>query len=363
MTMRDLNLIHIATHADEIFREIRWPEGPTCPVCGGHHYYTCANGRYKCKDCGKIYTIKTDSLFHGSHIPISYWLIALYLMLDGKGISSYELARKLQVTQKTAYYMLMRLRVSMSQDDTILDGEVAMDEIYVGGTWKNFCLSKRQALLEKFKLPKHAKTPTEKMAVANAVNARYKTPVYGMNDGQKIVLQAMPNPIRPDDVIDCFNKHTKSEGLAVSDCSRLYDNWKLHTGYDLHCNNHSKGQYVADNGSSSNRIEGEFGWLHRTNVFVQVHQRRCYVQLYLNEFAFRFNHRGMTITDKLTAAIKGCTHKVNRDTLRRLNDEEYKLLRYEDWFDPVKFFNECGALVTEVKRDGMVYRREEFVRT
>lgn len=93
--MRDLNLIHIATHAGEIFREIRWPEGPTCPVCGGHHYYTCANGRYKCKDCGKIYTFMTDSLFHGSHIPISYWLMSLYLVLDGKGISSYELTRKL----------------------------------------------------------------------------------------------------------------------------------------------------------------------------------------------------------------------------------------------------------------------------
>lgn len=250
--------------------------------------------------------------------------------------------------------------MAMTQDDTVLEGEVAMDEIYVGGTWKNFCLAKKQMLLEKFHLPKHQRTVAEKIAVANAVNARYKTPVYGMTDGQQLVLQVMPNPIRPSDVIDCFNQHTKDSGKAVSDCSVLYTDWKLHTGYELATNNHSKGQFVAENGSSSNRIEGEFSWLHRTNVFVQVHQRRCYVQLYLNEFAFRYNHRNEPIIDKLKVAIKKCSRRYDRDILRRLNDEEDKLLRKEDWFNPVKFFRENGGFVREIKRDGVVYRREEF---
>lgn len=352
------NLVYIATHAEEIFLDLIWPDGPTCPCCKSHSYYKMGDGRYKCKDCGKIYSPKTDTIFHRSHVSLANWLIALYLMLDGKGISSIELGRKIGVTQKTAWFMLCKLRFMFDQSDTVLEGEIAMDEVYVGGTWKNFCLKKRQALLSKYKLPQHPKTVKEKMALAQAVNCRYKSPVFGMNDGEKLVLRVMPNPVVDEDVISIFNTHTLNEGWSVSDCSHLYDNWKLMTGYDISHNNHSKGQYVAEDGRSSNRIEGEFSWVKRGTVFNHVHMSKRLLQLYLNEHAFRFCNRAKSIIEKLRQAFQKVRIRFNRDDLKAYNSLSGFPIRQENWFDPWEFFKTYP--IREVVRNGVVYRAEEF---
>lgn len=358
---KDWNLIFVAQNAEKIWKSIRWPDGPVCS-CGSHNLTVLKDGRYRCKDCGEVFSDKSNTLFHGSKISIGYWMIALYLMLTGKGISSYELARKLQITQKTSYYMLMRLRQAFSQDNVVLDSElVAHDEVYIGGDYKNFCLSKRQDLIRKFKLPRAPKKVSEKIAVGNAVNMRTKKACFGMTDGDKCVLVQVPTPIDSTDIINVYRQHVRPGGLAVADCSSLYRDWFKHTGRVIHCNNHSKGQYVADNGTSSNMIENVFSWLERTNTFVQVHYSRAYTQLYLDEFAFRYNNRKSSVKDKMTIAIQKCVQKYDSSLLARLNNEEDKLYRENKWFDPEEFFNNEGILASECQDGGLVYRREDYV--
>lgn len=359
--MQDYNLIYIATHADEIFRGIRWEHGVQCE-CGSHDIVKHKDGRYKCKHCGKVFSDTSGTLFHGSKLPISYWMVALYLMISGKGISGYEMARKLQVSYRTAYYMMMRLRYAFSQDDVVLDSAlVAHDEVYIGGDYRNFCLAKRQRLIERFNLPRNPKTVKEKIALGNAVNQRTKKACFGMTDGQRCVLIQVPTPIEQKDIVSVYTKHVTPNGLAVSDSSGLYANWKRLTGRELHLCNHSKGQYIADNGTSSNMIECVFSWLERTNICIHVHYSRKYTQLYLDEFAFRYNTRTMTVKDRLTCALKKCSQRYDTSLLQRLNEREALLYRESGWFNPRDFFRVYGAIINEYRDGYLVWRKEDWV--
>ena len=360
--MKDWSLLYVAENADEIFRSIRWENGLECPSCSSHNIVKLQGGRYKCRDCGEVFSDKSGTLFHGSKLPLSYWMVALYLDLCIKGLSGYELARQLQVTYKTAYYMLMRLRQAFDQDDIFFTSPlVAHDEVFIGGDYRNFCLRKKQQFLEKFNLPRNPKTVAEKIAIGNAVNQRTKKGCFGITDGKRVVLRQVPTPIDTEDIVRIYNKHVSPHGLAVSDCSALYYNWQQRTGRELHTNNHSKGQYLADNGTSSNMIENVFSWLERSNMFVHVHYSRAYTQLYLDEFAFKFNTRHMTPQERLVTALRRCQRRYDRGLLERLNKMEKELYREDRWFNPRAFFRDNPTLAREIRDGGVVYRREDWI--
>lgn len=126
--------------AFESVRDRRWPNGVSCPRCGSASVRFMESRRaWNCNDCRRQFTAKTGTIFAESPISFSKWLPAMWLIANCKnGISSYELARDLGVTQKTAWFMLQRIRLAM-QDDRIdkLGGEVEVDETYIGGKARN----------------------------------------------------------------------------------------------------------------------------------------------------------------------------------------------------------------------------------
>lgn len=127
---------------------LRWPDGvPTCPRCGGKELLWLKNqSRWKCKvkECKKQFSVKVGTIFEDSPIGLDKWLVATWLVSSCKnGISSYEVARDLGVTQKTAWFMLHRIRLAMKDDSFTLSGTVEMDETFVGGKIKNMHKSKR----------------------------------------------------------------------------------------------------------------------------------------------------------------------------------------------------------------------------
>lgn len=192
---RELNIVYISEHADRIFHNLRWAGPVKCPFCGETHIYHFSNGTYRCSHCHKTFSDTSNTIFHGSHLKKSYWLIALYMMMSVKGISSVELSKLLNINQHTAWLCLTKLRYMFDQSDTILEGdEIAVDEVYLGQNSSTMHLAKRQALIEKYHLPKKPRNKSEKQAILNAINAREKQPVYCMNDGQKMCLLALPNP-------------------------------------------------------------------------------------------------------------------------------------------------------------------------
>lgn len=355
------SIMDITLRATEIFEQLIWPEGPVCPVCGSHEHYNLKDGRFKCKHCRKSYSIKTNTIFEGSKLPIEFWLVGLYFIIQDRGCSAITLAKHLGITHKSAYYMMQRLRFAFDQRDIKLSDEVAMDEIYIGGNWSKMKLSKKQALMKKFSLPE-PKNTREKIAVGNYVNSHTKKPVYGLTDGKFIVLQAISNPVTPDEIKSTFKEHIISTNtVAVSDSSTLYNNFEKETGCYNPQVNHSKNIYSVD-GYSSNKIEGLFNHTRREIETPFVHMRRGYLQLYLNEYAFRYNTRHLSLEDKLKAAITKCKKKLDKDYLRQLRDTEDTLLRTNEFFDPEQFFSLYGTIIRSYTVGGITFKAEDYIR-
>lgn len=128
--------------AVEFARDIRWPSGVICPTCGAKDpYYISTQRRWKCKNVHpkQQFSVKVSSIFEDSAIGLDKWLPAAWLVTNCKNaISSYELARDLKVTQKTAWFMLHRIRLAMRMGSfEKFEGETEADETFIGGRVKN----------------------------------------------------------------------------------------------------------------------------------------------------------------------------------------------------------------------------------
>jgi transposase-like protein len=134
---------------------VRWPDGkPTCPACGGkEHYYLATQKRWKCKGCWKQFSVKVGTIFESSPIPLSKWLLAMWMAGNCKnGVSSWEIHRAIGVTQKSAWFMMHRIRLSMHSGslEVKLGGEgktVEVDETFIGGKARNMHKSKRERVI------------------------------------------------------------------------------------------------------------------------------------------------------------------------------------------------------------------------
>src|SRR6266496_882502 len=129
--------------------KMRWPNGPECPACGRkEHYYLKTQKRWKCKECTKQFTVKLGTIFEESPIPLSKWLVALWMLVNCRnGVSSYEIARDLGVSQKAGWFMLQRLRLALQTGSiTKLGGgnaPIEVDETFIGGKARNMHKSRR----------------------------------------------------------------------------------------------------------------------------------------------------------------------------------------------------------------------------
>ncbi len=124
----------------DTFAAMRWPNGPECPECHAKEpYYIKTQKRWKCRACRRQFSVKLNSVFEESPIPLQKWLPALWMLVNCKnGISSYELAKDLGVHQKSAWFMLHRLRVALKNNSLFKlggsdAGPVEVDETFIGG--------------------------------------------------------------------------------------------------------------------------------------------------------------------------------------------------------------------------------------
>src|SRR5436190_7338494 len=128
--------------ATDFVAALRWPDGVTCQLCGAGQescYRLSTRPLYKCRACKKQFSVKVGSIFEDSPIGLDKWLPALWMLVNCKnGVSSYEIARDLGITQKSAWFMLHRLRLAI-QTKTFdkIGGQVEIDETYIGGKSRN----------------------------------------------------------------------------------------------------------------------------------------------------------------------------------------------------------------------------------
>jgi transposase-like protein len=133
----------------DYLRKIKWPDGVVCPFCGASDERiggVASRGILQCKDCRKQIRIKTGTIFEDSPLGLDKWFVAVWCIANAKnGISSHELGRALDVTQKTAWFMLHRIREAMKTGTfDKLDGTVETDETYIGGKASNMHKAKRE---------------------------------------------------------------------------------------------------------------------------------------------------------------------------------------------------------------------------
>src|SRR5208282_5829484 len=153
-----------------------WPNGPRCPVCGIVERVTARkDGFYRCNQCREDFTVRTGTIFERSHVPLHKWIYAMYLLVTArKGISSLQLAKEIGITQKSAWFVLHRLREACNDDHSKLKGLIEIDETFIGGKEAN----------------KH-----EKKKMKAGRGAVGKTPVLGMRErGGKTLAMIIETP-------------------------------------------------------------------------------------------------------------------------------------------------------------------------
>ncbi len=156
------------TTATAWFEQARWPDGRVCGHCGSDDTYGTPNRKpqpYRCSGCKQYFSARTGTVLAHSRLPLRKWAFAVYLVLTNlKSVSSIKLRRDLKVTQKTAWFMLHRIRAAWVQDQTVrFAGPVEVDETYVGRLERNKHESRRN---------RAGRGPVGKMAVVGQSNIR-----------------------------------------------------------------------------------------------------------------------------------------------------------------------------------------------
>jgi len=256
--------------------ERRWPNGVTCPTCGSKDVRFLANQRrWECKGkhSKKQFSAKNGTIFEDSPLPLQKWLPAAWLIGNSKnGISSWELHRALKVTQKTAWFMLQRLRLAM-QDERLggkLGGEIEIDETYIGGKARNMHADRKARALEG-KGGGHAHMPA----------------VQGMLErGGKVRATVMEKAHYPTLVPNIWNNVEKGSTVYTDELKAYFG---LQADYVHEVINHTEA-YVRDN-VHTNGIENFWSLLKRTLAGTYVAVEPFHLFRYVDEQAFRFNNR------------------------------------------------------------------------
>lgn len=362
-----LSTSEVIKNGEEIFHRLRWKYGiVVCPYCGSMHICDHGDYTYKCNSCKNRFSDRTNTLMHGSKLSVGIWMQAIYEIFTDNFISSNVLAVKLGINQKSAWLLRLKLDMSMSQDMVLLtNGVVAQDEMYIGGCLSNYHYSRKWDLLRSGNYVTGDETRYSKEALFR-LNSDLKQPVFGMTDGDKVVLYALPNKLRKEYLYYLNKKHVTEGSVTVSDESKLYNEWEKNTGCRIYTNNHHDNQYVTEHGYTSNSIENKFSWYKRGFNGRITHCK--YHQLYLNEFCFRYNTRGLSTEERFNSAVgstigKRVTMKDIKDTLEY---NEFKGLCKRK--EPHKFtIDEIKKLLSSsiydrVEQDGRVYTRADMLK-
>lgn len=251
-------------------------------------------GVIKCKnkECRKQYTVTVATIFHSSHVPLRKWIAAYWLMCSAKkGYSANQLSRDVDVTYKTAWFMAHRIRHAMRYNSfKKLDGDVEVDETYVGGKAKN----KRQSY--------HARKKREKEQRKTGKNST-KVPVMALVERDGSVKSQVLYRVSAKKLRTAIELYVDPKATVHTDELPLYRGigHKFAGGHKTV--NHSINEYV--NGDcTTNTVESYFALLKRGVIGIYHHVSTTHLQRYCDEFVFRWDHRKLSIEEAFNRALQ-----------------------------------------------------------
>ena len=249
----------------------RWPDGVTCPHCNAKEPMFLKTRRiWKCRKCRKQFSVKAGTVFEDSAIPLGKWLAAVWLISNCKnGVSSYEIARDLGVTQKTAWFMLQRIRLVLQDDHgSKLSGEIEADETFIGGKARNMHAKKRRQKI-------HGRGPIDKTIVAGVLQRGGEVRTAVVTKRRKKQLQGL------------IRGNVEAGSELFTDELKSYDG--LESDYDHEVINHAE-EYVRER-VHTNGMENFWSLLKRGLHGTYVSVEPFHLFRYLDEQAFRYNNR------------------------------------------------------------------------
>jgi transposase-like protein len=256
--------------------ELRWPNGPVCPKCNhAEHYYLATQKRWKCRKCAKQFSVKLGTIFEDSPIPLDKWLVALWMLVNCKnGISSYEVGRDLGITQKSAWFVLHRLRLALQNGSVVKLGgdgtEVEVDETFIGGKARNM----------------HKGSPQRRRL--NQTGVAGKTAIVGLLErGGELRATVVPTR-RKRDLQGHIQDHVETGAALYTDALMSYIGLEQ-KGYVHKVIDHAE-RYV-DGKVHTNGMENFWSLLKRGLKGTYVSVEPFHLFRYLDEQTWRYNNR------------------------------------------------------------------------
>jgi transposase-like protein len=266
----------------------RWPNGlVTCPRCGGEkHSFVKTRRVWFCYDCNKQFSLKVGTIFEDSPITLDKWMMVMWMLANCKnGVSSYEIASSIGITQKSAWFMLHRIREAMKSDKSAKlggsdGGEVEIDEAFVGGKLKNMHKDRRE------KVERVGHILATYSDIARRSN---KMPVMGIFDRESREVRAKVVP------------NTRRETLQREILSNVEHGSKVYTDQAASYGNALKNKYIHETVNHideyvrgqvhTNCLENFWSLTKRNLAGTYVAVEPFHLDRYLDEQMFRFNNR------------------------------------------------------------------------
>ena len=269
----------------------RWLNGVTCPRCGNEKVkFQEKYNRWQCsfRHDRRQFTIKTGTIFEDSPLGLDKWLCAMWLVVNCKnGVSSYEISRGLGVTQKTAWFMDHRIRLALSVGSLDkLSGEVEADETFIGGKARNMHKKKRREKI-------HGRGPVDKTIVAGVLERGGEVRTAVVTKRRKKQLQGL------------IRSNVEAGSELFTDELKSYDG--LESEYDHEVINHAEA-YVRER-VHTNGMENFWSLLKRGLHGTYVSVEPFHLFRYLDEQAYRYNHRKLSDSERFSAAVAGVMGK------------------------------------------------------
>lgn len=259
----------------------RWSGKPVSPFDVNSIVWKCKNNKYQCKNTGKYFNVKTGTLFEGTKVSLRKWFISIWIATSyKKGISSVQLSKEINVNQKTAWFMMHRIRECFFiKNEEQMVGIVEVDETFVGGKNKN-------------------RHKDKKVPMSTGRAFKDKTPVLGILQRGGNVRCFVISDTKRESIQPILKKIVKPWTTLISDEWNAYNG--LDSIFDHHIVNHGKKQYVNFDNSEihSNTIEGFWGIFKRSYNGIYNWMSRKNLQRYFDEFVFRYNNRKMTQNER-----------------------------------------------------------------